>query len=243
MAMETIHIFTDGSSRGNPGPGGWASVLVSQDNVLELGGREDDTTNNRMELKACEEALVAVSQNRLGASSVSQNVIVHTDSRYVQNGIEKWVYGWMKNGWKTQAKEDVANRDLWENLVKAKSSLKNVRFEYVGGHIGIPGNERCDEIATSFADGETVELYSGNVEGYKVENILKFDGETVKQEKKSKKREGVAYSYLSLVNGILVKHATWPECEARVKGVKGAKFKKSLSAVDEQEIIASWGIK
>lgn len=231
-----IHVFTDGSSRGNPGPGGWGSVVVTDSAVRELGGAEADTTNNRMELRACIGAL----QHVRGLGVVA-NCLVYSDSKYVIQGIESWVHGWVKNGWVTKKDEPVVNQDLWQELYELTQDL-DVSWKYVGGHIGIPGNERCDVIATSFADGVDPNLYKGSIEGYPVKNILQFDGETVKQEKKNT-RKGAAYSYLSLVGGVLVKHKTWADCESRVKGTKGAKFKKALSASDEKEIAASWGVR
>jgi ribonuclease HI len=153
--MKIISIFTDGSSRGNPGPGGWGAIVSAKDEVRELGGREDNTTNNRMELSAAINALVYVDENDIGT-----DVLVHTDSKYVIKGITSWVSGWKRNGWKTANKTDVINRDLWEALSFVSSGL-SIKWKYVEGHAGHPGNERCDQIATSFADNVVTQLYHG----------------------------------------------------------------------------------
>jgi ribonuclease HI len=254
-----ITIFTDGSSRGNPGPGGWGAILISNiknqisniefqgsgEIVVELGGREDHTTNNRMEMSASIEALKKVdaifgdnADKKSGTENIHE-IVLNTDSSYLINGITKWVHGWRRNNWITSQKKDVENRDLWEKLLEV-SSGKKISWKYVGGHVGVVGNERCDEIATSFADNNPTELYSGPFSGYKIKNILDVShNESVSQNKKSSstRSKAKAYSYVSAVNGDVKIHATWAECEKRVKGVKGARFKKALDAGEESEII------
>jgi len=239
-------IFTDGSSRENPGPGGWGSVVVekkvngksedkneSEDelHITELGGGEKHTTNNRMELTAC---MKGISRASKGAS-----IVVNTDSSYVINGITKWIHGWKKNNWITKAKEDVLNKDLWLELDKSMVG-KKVEWKYVGGHIGILGNERCDHIATAFADNTSPKLYDGTLSGYDLPNILDVSHDEASLKKKkssSSKSNAKAYSYVSMVGGIVETHHTWAECEKRVKGTKGARYKKSLSRENEDEII------
>lgn len=233
MTNNSITIFSDGSSRGNPGPGGWGAIVADCDKVIELGGGEEHTTNNRMELTAAIKALAEVKNKT--------EIELHTDSSYVINGITKWVYGWQKKGWKTNEKEDVANRDLWKELI-AVSVGKNIKWNYVGGHIGVPGNERCDEIATAFADELEIELFKGKLSDYK-HDLTDIKGCAVKTKKKSSSK-APAYSYLSLVNGKLNIDKTWAECEKRVKGIKGdVKFKKATSAEEEKDILVEWGIK
>ncbi len=224
-----ITIFTDGASRGNPGRGGWGSVVVTDNIVTELGGREDNTTNNRMELSAA--------INGLNAVLSSEEIVLNTDSSYVINGITKWVNGWIRNGWVTKTKEEVSNRDLWQKLVSA-SEGKKISWNYVGGHSGILGNERCDVIATSFADDEPTELYNGPFSKYHTQNILDLSKVVEKANKKSHSK-AVAYSYVSMVDGKIEIHKTWAECEGRVKGKK-AKFKKAISSDHEREIIAEF---
>lgn len=155
--MNKITIFTDGSSRGNPGPGGWGAIVLSGKEIYELGGREDMTTNNRMELSAAIEALKSVDS--------TDSITLFSDSQYVIKGITEWVDGWVKKNWKNSQKKPVMNRDLWEKLIEV-SSGKKIDWKYVKGHAENPGNNRCDEIATSFADGEPTKLYKGNIDTY-----------------------------------------------------------------------------
>lgn len=236
---KSLVIFTDGSSLGNPGPGGYGAVIVFQqlDEVIELGGNKIKTTNNEMELSA---VIAALSHTVFNTAPVE----IFTDSSYVINGITKWIHGWQKNGWKTKT-GDVANKSLWQNLaslVKEREHVTTISWNYVPGHVGVIGNERCDVIATSFAAGKPESLVRGKLSTYG-QDVLNFSiNEDLKKEKSEKraKSNAKAYSYLSLVNGIAMRHMTWAECEARVKG-KPAKFKKSISAADEQAILADWG--
>lgn len=233
-----IYIFTDGSSLGNPGPGGWGAIVIDEEKVRELGAGEKHTTNNRMELSAT----IAALQNVSSASLSTRQIVLHTDSSYVINGITKWVYGWKRNNWKTSQKEDVQNRDLWEELVE-KTIGKKIEWKYVAGHVGIMGNERSDEIATSFAAGAPVKLYDGNFSGYIHQNILDTSHDVAQKKARTKNKEhsrAKAFSYVSLVDGKIMHHKTWTECEARVKGKK-AKFKKALSKADEENILREWG--
>jgi ribonuclease HI len=234
--MKNIHttIFTDGSSRGNPGPGGWAAVVVTSMQVRELGGFEKLTTNNRMELTA---ALKGISHTKGGS-----NVTVFTDSSYVINGITKWIKGWKRNGWKTKTKDDVLNRDLWEKLY-LEISGKKIEWKYVGGHVGVVGNERCDHIATDFADGNQVKLFKGTLGDYDLPDILNisFDAKKVSSKKSdSSHARAIAYSYVSSVDSVIETHKTWAECEKRIKGKKGAKYKKSVNMADEAKIIEEY---
>jgi ribonuclease HI len=217
-----ITIFTDGSSRGNPGPGGWGAIVLNEDTVVELGGKEDSTTNNRMELTAVIQALES--------SPNEHDISLYTDSAYVLNGATRWVKGWEKNNWKTSTKEDVLNKDLWQKLISAMSH-KVINWHLIKGHAGTPANERCDVIATSFADGNPVVLYNGSRERYGVSVSISESTENKKSKSKSK-----AYSYVSLVDGEIKVHKTWEECKARVHGVN-AKYKKAVSPADEEEII------
>lgn len=155
-----VTMYTDGSSRGNPGPGGWAAIILTDEEVIELGGRENTTTNNRMELTGAIEGLKHCSAKKL------QSVEVHTDSEYVKKGMTEWIDGWIKKGWKTSAKKDVLNKDLWQALKHEEDRLKekavHVTWKYVQAHAGIALNERADTIATSCADdAEDLELYRG----------------------------------------------------------------------------------
>jgi len=156
-----ITIYTDGSSRGNPGPGGWGAIVLDEARVIELGGHEDHTTNNRMELSGAIEGL------RYAGRLLDEPIELHTDSEYVMKGMTEWISGWVKRGWKTAAKKPVLNQDLWQELLKV-SEGKQISWKYVAGHSGHDFNERCDEIATSFADDISIDLYNGPKSEYKV---------------------------------------------------------------------------
>lgn len=224
-----IYVFTDGSSRGNPGPGGFGAIVVSPLKTVELGGRELKTTNNRMELSGAISALSFLTHDSsLGTHSLS----LYTDSSYVVNGITKWVFGWQKNAWKKADGEDVLNKDLWEELFLLSKNFK-IEWKIIPGHAGVVGNERCDEIATSFADGNCPDLFNGNSKDYKIK-LLPVEV-PLSQIKKTKSK--VAFSYISLVSGRIELHKSWKDCEARVKGEKGARFKKSISKEDEEKIV------
>lgn len=159
-----ITIFTDGSSKGNPGPGGWGVVLAHDEKVVELGDREKLTTNNRMELTACIRALEFTISN---SQFSNKPVRLYTDSEYVLKGITQWIHNWQKKGWKTTAKKPVENQDLWQELLKVTEG-KDIEWKIIRGHAGIPANERCDEIATSYADSTPTHLYNGSKHGYKI---------------------------------------------------------------------------
>ena len=217
-------IFTDGSARGNPGPGGWGAIIATDDTVVELGGGEEYTTNNRMEISAVLSALESIPHER--------EVTICTDSAYVLNGSTRWVFGWNKNNWKTSQKDDVLNRDLWERMLDAIAH-KVIHWKLLKGHSGIPANERCDVIATSYADKKPVVLYNGSRTRYGVDLSISKTGDT---EKKSKSRT-TAYSYVSMVHDKVMVHKTWEECKERVHGASGARYKKSTSPADEAEII------
>jgi len=237
---EKILVFTDGSSRGNPGPGGWGAIVIEPTGkVTELGGREDHTTNNRMELSAIREALIFIESRKKEG-----DVEIHTDSNYALQGITGWMYGWEKNGWKTKTGEPVLNQDIWKDIGSSMFRLKqkrNVDFTKVGGHVGLFGNERADVIATAMADKDQPLLFIGSLDDY--ESMLGgsvFDGESGEKKERKKSRTAPAYSYVSMVGGLVETHATWPECETRVKGKSGTRFKKVFSKEEETELISEW---
>ena len=158
-----ITLYTDGSSRGNPGRGGYGVILIGNKKVVELGGREDMTTNNRMELRATIEGL-----RYLDNKKITGDILIKTDSQYVLKGATEWIEGWIKKGWIGSNKKAVLNQDLWQELHSLLQKYKP-RFLYVRGHAGIAGNERADEIATTFADNEPTPLYSGDKAGYPIQ--------------------------------------------------------------------------
>ena len=142
--MKRVRIYTDGACRGNPGPGGWGVVLEFAGTERELSGGEALTTNNRMELLAAIRALEALKE--------PCEVDLFTDSTYVRNGITQWLADWQRRGWKTAARKPVKNRDLWEEL-SGQTARHEVRWHWVKGHAGHPGNERADALANVGIDG------------------------------------------------------------------------------------------
>jgi ribonuclease HI len=142
-ARKLVEIHTDGSSLGNPGPGGWGALLRHGSVERELSGNEPDTTNNRMELLAAISALEALNK--------PCSVDLHTDSQYVQKGIGEWLPGWIRRGWKTAGGDPVKNKDLWERLQRA-ASPHDIRWHWVRGHAGDPDNERVDRLARKAAE-------------------------------------------------------------------------------------------
>lgn len=176
-----ITMYTDGSSRGNPGPGGWGAILLVEgrqvegersdtntdatlDEVIELGGREDMTTNNRMELSGALFGLKEI--EGVGVESVE----VCTDSQYVKKGMTEWIDGWIRKNWIGSTKKPVLNQDLWQALKSEEGRLKKhgvkVTWKYVPGHAGVTMNERADVIATACADASNLQLYRGPKKDY-----------------------------------------------------------------------------
>ncbi len=133
-----VTIHTDGACKGNPGPGGWGALLACGEHEKELFGGDAHTTNNRMELTAVIRALESLKRRCA--------VALYTDSQYVKNGIESWIHGWKKNGWKTSDRKPVKNADLWQTL-DALAARHDIRWHWVKGHQNDPGNERADALA------------------------------------------------------------------------------------------------
>ena len=139
-----IKIYTDGACSGNPGIGGWGTIIINENvKPIYLNGGENETTNNRMEL------IAAI--NGLKYFNESKNIILITDSQYVKNGIELWIEKWKKNGWKTASKKPVKNRDLWLKL-DTEISKHNVKWEWVKGHSGDEYNEKADFLARKYIE-------------------------------------------------------------------------------------------
>jgi ribonuclease HI len=141
--MKKVDIFTDGACKGNPGPGGWGALLRMGRHEKELSGGDPATTNNRMELTAAIKALEALIE--------PCDIRLHSDSKYVLDGITKWVHGWQKNGWKNASKQPVRNADLWHQLIAAAKPHR-VEWIWVKGHAGHTENERVDALACAEAD-------------------------------------------------------------------------------------------
>jgi ribonuclease HI len=162
---EIQSLYSDGACKGNPGPGGWGAVAYLDDgSVAEFGGRDSATTNNRMEMQAAIEAMQFFLQ-----TGQTNPCALYTDSEYVIKGITSWIKGWKSKGWKTAAGKPVVNQDLWETLdelsnqVRQQTQGKPLRWEYVRGHTGNVGNERCDAIASSYAIGKPIALQQPNI--------------------------------------------------------------------------------
>ncbi|MCJ8275308.1 MAG: ribonuclease HI [Bdellovibrionales bacterium] len=236
---DKILIFTDGACSGNPGPGGFGVVIVyPEGEIEEMGGSDPETTNNRMEMLATILALKKVADRE-------EDVWVLTDSTYVIRGITQWIWGWKKKGWKTASGNEVTNIDLWKSLdqvVAGRKQKSKLDWKYLRGHSGTPGNERCDEIAVAFSKKKFIELYKGSLIEYPIAIHDLPEDLSLPPMKSSSGKKAAAHSYLSYVNGQLQRHQTWKECEAVVKGRPGAKFKKSTSAANEQEIVKGWGL-
>ena len=138
-----IKIYTDGACKGNPGIGGWGVFIQRDNDQSDLHGFDLKTTNNKMELKAVIEGLKAINPKT--------NVTIITDSQYVKNGINQWIFNWKRNGWRTAAKKPVKNQDLWKELDDLVEN-HSVDWEWVKGHSGNPGNERADQLANKGID-------------------------------------------------------------------------------------------
>jgi ribonuclease HI len=215
-----MNAYTDGSSRGNPGPGGWAVIMKDGNRVTEHAGREAETTNNRMELAAVIHALKLAK---------GKSVTIHTDSQYVMNGATRWISGWKRNGWKTASRAPVLNQDLWQELDQALADTDS-HFVHVRGHAGHPENERADEIATSSALGKAIDLYSGDSAGY---SPVPMKAASAPFPARSKE------FYVSDIAGDIVIHDNWDDCQARIEGFV-ARFKKALSEEDARAIAVAW---
>jgi ribonuclease HI len=258
--MPTATIFCDGACSGNPGPGGWGAILLVPSKsveetpgnvtpwdakIIELGGGPHfETTNNQMELLATREAL-----KRLGPlwPSDAGPIHVYTDSSYVIFGITRWIFGWKKRNWQTQEGASVLNRELWESLdrIVREVGATRIRWGYVRGHTGIDGNERVDQIAVAYSKGQRIELYAGSLAEYSVPLLPLHpcvDPPERTQKTGSAIAGGQAPWYLSMIHGNLEKHTTWAQCESRVKGVAGAKFKKVSTPEEEATIKKKWGL-
>ncbi|MDB5188603.1 MAG: ribonuclease [Candidatus Nomurabacteria bacterium] len=194
-----------------------------------------------MELAAVEAVL-----SDSGALSWDGPVVVYSDSMYVINGMTKWAHGWERNGWITSTKTPVENKVQWQNLLSLLRQYgKRLSIEKVKGHAGDLYNERCDVLAVDAALGKKPTLFSGKLNDYKTfledqgfsEMKLAFKKAATKSKSKS---DAVAYSYVSMVDGVAHADKTWADCEKRVKGKKGAKYKKVFSKDEETALIQDY---
>jgi len=214
-----VTIFCDGACSGNPGPGGWAAIAASPHEVFEIAGHEVHTTNNQMELMASIYALEGAQSHFPGLE-----ISLHTDSKYVIEGITSWIHGWKKRGWVKADGKPVLHQHIWEKL-DLLNSRASVTWIYVAGHKGIPGNDRCDELAVKMSKGEKITLYAGSRDRYPVS----LEIPDVSQDP----------WYVSVLEGSVVRHKSWAACEAHVKGKRGAKFKKVHNSLEEGKFLES----
>lgn len=241
--MKPYIIVSDGACSKNPGPGGWGLIVVTpEDEVMEFGGHEDETTNNRMELMGLYRGMQEVFkiENKKKAAKV---IHVISDSKYVLDGASKYVANWARSAWRTSTGSEVKNQDLWEKILKGLGEFQKLkmRFEYelVKGHSGHEANERCDQIAVAFCKNESLDLYSGPLSEYSVKV-----GMNLAVNEPAPKVKGEVYEpvYLSLVNGKVSRHTMWNDCQNATIGISGAKFKKVKSAKEEEDILKLWGV-
>ena len=163
--MNKMEIYTDGSSLGNPGKGGWGAILIGKNNVVEIGEAVDDATNNQMELLAIYKALELLSERDVN----NYEITLYSDSAYCVNGLNEWVINWQKNEWKKSDKKDVLNKDLWQDILRVREFAEvdnKLFFEHIKAHNGHIYNERVDDIARESAEGKEVELFEGKKEDY-----------------------------------------------------------------------------
>lgn len=245
----SLAVYSDGACSGNPGPGGFgAIVLLPGRRVIELGGGESSTTNNQMELTGVIQGLNLIASEFTVGPANYNKIFVFTDSVYVIRGITQWIFGWMRSGWKNQQGEQVANKDLWLQLFEVVNELKRKKisldWNYVRGHVGVHGNERCDVIAVSYSKGQFIDLFNGSAENYRFD-ITEFPlTEPIPEMKPRIAPDPNKKSWYIVLNGTQkLVFTTWKECEAAVKGRSGVKFKKVASAEEEKAILQQWGYK
>jgi ribonuclease HI len=207
-----IRIVTDGASRGNPGPGGWAALIIRDGQITELGGHVANTTNNRMELLAAVAGLRAV--------PAATQIELFSDSMYLIDGATRWLASWKQRNWLTMEKVPVQHRDLWEELDVLAGN--RVRWQHVKGHTGDAQNERANAIAQAHAYGLPIPAANrARPAGMPADGVPR---------------------YLSLVGGRLMRHSSWEACKARVHGVAATKYKKCSSYAEELATLQGWGV-
>jgi len=236
--LDCPHAYTDGACRGNPGPGGWGVRILYPDGLVrELGGREAATTNNRMELQGAIQALQLL--------RTSSQVTLYTDSRYVIDGVTKWLHAWRRRGWVTATNTPVKNQDLWMRL--AQENHPGVRWRHVYGHSGDPNNERVDTIARAWADGMPLALFCGQAGAPEDPVGSTWAAPTLSVSTSSTRgsrgsRGSGPVRYISLVRGTVAIDTQWAACEARVRGVPGAHYRKIRTREELAAFCAAHGV-
>lgn len=239
-------IVGDGASSGNPGQGGYGTLLLVPSansaevfgaEVFELGGSQFPATNNQMELRSLLQGLIKIQEvlkgNFMFLKGTQIKIIM--DSKYVLDGFSKSLPTWKKNQWVTSQGQPLKNLELWQALDQYKEVFEShgATFQYVlvKGHAGYELNERVDQIAATYAKNGFIKLYQGLAKDYPI---------SVQTEGTPPVFEPV---YLSLVDGAISKHKTWAECELHMKGKSGAKCKKVTNQLQEEEVIKAWRLR
>jgi ribonuclease HI len=246
MTMDyDVLIYTDGACSGNPGPGAWAYIFydAKQGHVLEQADFAAATTNNRMEIEGVLRSLDKVLQQS------AQKVILYSDSVYVLKGANIWLNNWKRQGWKKADGQEISNPDLWQKmdqiLIACKEKKIKIDWRYCPGHKGIPGNERCDQLAVALSKQSSIDTYQGAADYYIFdirtlpENIPWPTGASGGGPSANEKKQ---VYYISYLDHKLVKHNTWNECSARVQGRRGALYKKIQSQTEYKETLTKWGL-
>jgi ribonuclease HI len=225
--------YTDGACLGNPGPGGWGvRLLYPDDTIRELCGMAAATTNNRMELQAAIEALQILHS--------APQAAIFTDSRYVIDGLTKWLPAWRRRGWITTTNTPVKNRDLWIALERLHHP--GVRWQHVRGHSGDPNNERVDTIARACAAGTCPPLFCGQA-GTSADPVIAAPVTALlaSATRACQGTHGPA-RYISIVHGNVAIDPDWATCAARVRGVSGAQYRKIRTPEELADFCAAHGI-
>ena len=244
MSEHPIVVFTDGAAKRNPGPGGWGVVIVTPDgHVTELGGGAPLTTNNKMELSGAIAALAHLER-------AEGRLAIYTDSTYVIQGVTEWVHNWRRRDWKTATGGEVLNRELWEELSGsdggAAAALDRLALRaWALGHPRQRARRRdCRRLCRDVAACRSTRGHSSAT----TSPILDIPDDTSVPKRSAsssagggRAAKGPAFSYLSVVDGQPMRHATWAECERRVKGRSGARFKKAMNVDDQAAVLRAWG--
>jgi ribonuclease HI len=227
--MAKIIIYGDGACSGNPGPGGWAFLLVdiAGNLVIEKSGPSNPTTNNRMELTALKEALKTL----LELYPHELEVELYWDSSYVVNGYNQWLHNWARRDFTKADGAEISNLELWQEVWQLKQKLPKFKMTQIPGHSSLPGNERVDELAVSQSKDLDIMPYSGSLDHY----LISLEDLFIETTKGTQKYP----AYLSLIDGKLSRYLTWDECKSQVQG-KSAKYKKVKNAVEESQTLKAW---
>ncbi|HVJ65118.1 MAG TPA: ribonuclease H [Bdellovibrionota bacterium] len=230
--MANVVIYGDGACSGNPGPGGWAFLLVDapRSRVIEKSGHAPHTTNNRMELTALIESL----EELLVDFPKETSVEFFWDSAYVVNGFNEWLFGWARRDFHKADGTEISNPDLWRRVWDLKRKLPPLKMTQIPGHSGLPGNERVDELSVAQSKSLASDPYIGSLTDYRIPfaELLAPKSMTSDPNKKYP-------TYLALLDGRLSRFGTWDECKAFVNGT-AAKYKKVKNTFEESQTLKLW---